>query len=160
MIAHCAQHSAHSSHIWKACPTAKKLWSSASRIVSHIECCLVPSLAPSFPLLAVRTTNNGKVDMTWGTRLVIFKSVYELSCVHVPLAAWASSVMEWSSCKPKWLKILMHFLSVKFVHWFAAFFWDSLAYYSSYTYNFKCIQNVHVHISVAKNLTSLATAMK
>ena len=32
---------------------------------------LVPRLFPSFPTLAVRTANDGKLDGAWGTRLVI-----------------------------------------------------------------------------------------
>ena len=32
---------------------------------------LVPRLPPSFPSLALRTANDGKLDEDWGTRLVI-----------------------------------------------------------------------------------------
>ena len=52
---------------------------------------LVPRLLSSVPSLAVCTANDGKLDGAWGTRRVISDSVYELSYIHVPQAAWASS---------------------------------------------------------------------
>ena len=42
-----------------------------------------PSLLPSFPSLAVDTANNGKLDGTRVTRLVISDVAYELSCAHI-----------------------------------------------------------------------------
>ena len=49
-------------------------------------------MAPtSFPSLALCTANDGKLDGTWGTRLVISDSAYELSCAHLPRAARALS---------------------------------------------------------------------
>ena len=49
----------------------------------------VPRLFSSVPSLAVRTANDGKLDVAWGMRRVISDSMYlyKLSCVHVPQAA-------------------------------------------------------------------------
>ena len=69
----------------------------AYRILIHIEyyrSSLVARLPPRFPSMAVCTANDGKLDSARGTRLVISRSAYELSCVHLPQAARASPSKE------------------------------------------------------------------
>ena len=41
--------------------------------------------------LAGRTANDGKLDVAWGTKVVISDSTYELSCAHLLQAAQALS---------------------------------------------------------------------
>ena len=43
------------------------------------------------PSLAGRTANDGKLDVAWGTKVVISDSTYELSCAHLLQAARALS---------------------------------------------------------------------
>ena len=80
-------------YAWRHAPAAKTfiasyLLSQASRI-NEQSCSQAPAQLSAS--LAVYTANNGKLDVAWGTRLVIADSAYELSYAHLQQATRALS---------------------------------------------------------------------